>query len=263
MMGTEKLFFKEELSSYEQLYGLIGYPLSHSFSKKYFTGKFEEMGLAQTHAYDLFPLEHIEELPQLQEWYPNLVGLNVTIPYKQQVQPYLTQLDPAAEAVGAVNTIRLRGQEWMGFNTDIIGFDESVKTLLAGRSTPERALVLGTGGAAKAVVYVLRKWGMEVQLVSRTGGSDRITYDVLTSARIQAFPLIVNTTPLGMSPKVDTCPDLPYEALGADHALLDLVYNPAETEFMKRGKARGARVMNGLQMLEGQAEAAWEIWQAG
>jgi shikimate dehydrogenase len=262
-MGTEKLFFKEALRSYDQLYGLIGYPLSHSFSKKYFTAKFAALGLAQTHAYDLFPLEHIEELPQLQEWYPNLVGLNVTIPYKQEVQPYLTQLDPAAEAVGAVNTIRLRGQEWMGFNTDIIGFDESVKTILEGRSQPTRALVLGTGGAAKAVVYVLRKRGMEVQLVSRTAGPDRITYAELAPDRIADYPLIVNTTPLGTAPRVDTCPDLPYEALGSDHALLDLVYNPAETEFMKRGEARGARVMNGLQMLEGQAEAAWKIWQAG
>jgi len=262
-MGTDKLYFREELQSYEQLYGLIGYPLSHSFSKKYFTQKFEAMGLSQTHAYDVFPLEHIEELPQLQEWYPNLVGLNVTIPYKQQVYPYLTQLDPEAEAVGAVNTIRLRGQEWMGFNTDIIGFDESVKTILDGRPTPTRALVLGTGGAAQAVVYVLRKRGMEVQLVSRKSGPDRITYADLTPERMPDYPLIVNTTPLGMSPKVKTCPDLPYEALGTGHALLDLVYNPAETEFMKRGKARGARVLNGLQMLEGQAEAAWKIWQTG
>lgn len=262
-MGTEKLFFKEALQSYDQLYGLIGYPLSHSFSKKYFTAKFAALGLAQTHAYDLFPLEHVEELPQLQEWYPNLVGLNVTIPYKQEVQPYLTQLDPDAEAVGAVNTIRLRGQEWMGFNTDIIGFDESLQTLLKGRPIPKQALVLGTGGAAQAVVYVLRKWGIQVQLVSRKMSRDWVAYEDLTPVRMPDYPLIVNTTPLGMSPKVKTCPDLPYEALGPDHALLDLVYNPAETEFMKRGKAQGARVMNGLQMLEGQAEAAWEIWQAG
>jgi len=262
-MGTEKLYFREELQSYDQLFGLIGYPLSHSFSKRYFTRKFEEMELSQTHAYDLFPLEHIEELPQLQEWYPNLVGLNVTIPYKQAVQPYLTQLDPDAEAVGAVNTIRLRGQEWKGFNTDIIGFDESVKSILAGRPKPTLALVLGTGGAAKAVVHVLRKRGIKVQFVSRTAGPERITYDELSPAWLEECSLIVNTTPLGMSPKVDSCPDLPYHALSSDHALLDLVYNPAETEFMKRGKAQGARVMNGLQMLEGQAEAAWEIWQAG
>lgn len=264
MMAQEKLFFREELLKYDRLFGLIGYPLSHSFSKRYFQEKFAKKGTTDRQYYELFPLEHIEELPQLQEWYPQLCGLNVTIPYKQDVLSFLTRLDPEAEAVGAVNTIRISGQSWEGFNTDIYGFEQSLRQLLAGRERfPHRALVLGTGGAAKAVIYVLRKLNIKVQLVSRQPGTETLTYAELAQKTLRDYPLIVNTTPLGMSPRIDTCPDLNYRQLTHDHLLYDLVYNPEKTLFLQKGEAAGAAIMNGLPMLIEQAEQAWAIWNTG
>lgn len=263
MMAEEKLFFREELLNYDRLFGLIGYPLSHSFSKKYFLDKFQKEGTADRQYYELFPLEHIEDLPQLQDWYPQLTGLNVTIPYKQDVLAYLTDLDSEAEAVGAVNTIRIEGQSWKGYNTDIYGFEHSLRQLLAGRERlPHRALVLGTGGAAKAVLYVLRKLDIDIQLISRRPGSGVLTYAELAERHLRDYPLIVNTTPLGMSPHPKTCPDLNYEQLSAEHLLYDLVYNPEKTLFLQKGEAAGAAIMNGLPMLIGQAERAWSIWNA-
>jgi len=260
-MADEKLLFREELLAYDRLFGLIGYPLSHSFSKRYFLDKFQKDGSADRQYYELFPLEHIEELPQLQEWYPQLRGLNVTIPYKQQVLPYLTELDPEAEAVGAVNTIRIDGQSWKGFNTDIYGFEQSLRKLLSSKERlPPQALVLGTGGAAKAVIYVLRKLDIAVQLISRRPGADVLTYAELKEKSLKDYPLLVNTTPLGMSPHTEACPDLNYDQLSERHVLYDLVYNPEKTLFLQKGEAAGAAIMNGLPMLIGQAERAWAIW---
>jgi len=242
-------------------FGLIGYPLSHSFSKIYFTEKFEKLGLSDAQ-YELFPLKSIDELPQLLSKHPDLRGLNVTIPYKEQVIPFLHELDETAAAVGAVNTI-LIGEKLRGFNTDVYGFRQSIKPFLT--SKHERALILGTGGASKAVHHVLKTIGIDCGFVTRDKtkvppGALAFHYEELNEHVMRAFKLIVNTTPLGMQPDANSFPPLPYAHLDAEHLLYDLVYNPAETEFMKRGKQNGAQVMNGLDMLRLQAEKAWEIW---
>lgn len=238
------------------MYGIIGYPLSHSFSPGYFREKFRLLGIDDT--YDAFPLTAITELPALLEQYTGLQGLNVTIPYKQSVMAYLDELDATAEAVGAVNCIRIREGKLKGFNTDTIGFANSLKPLLG--EEHRHALVLGTGGAAKAVVYALQQLGITYRLVSRTCGDLR--YEDLNQALIESHQLIINTTPLGMYPAVDQAPDLPYNLLGPAHLLYDLVYNPAETLFLQLGKAQGAAIKNGYDMLIGQAEAGWAIWNA-
>lgn len=262
-MEKEKLFFREELLKYDRLFGLIGYPLSHSFSKRYFLNKFQQEGTADRQYYELFPLEHIEELPQLQEWYPQLCGLNVTIPYKEEVFIHLTGIDAEAKEVGAVNTIRIEGESWKGYNTDVYGFEQSLRQLMATRpDNPQQALVLGTGGAAKAVVYILRKLNIGVQMISRGSGPGVLTYSELADKQLSDYPLIVNTTPLGMAPHTDTCPALNYEQLTSRHMLYDLVYNPEKTLFLQKGEAVGATIMNGLPMLIGQAEQAWTIWNA-
>lgn len=245
---------------YARGFGLIGYPLSHSFSKKYFSEKFAREGIEDAR-YELFPLEDIAGLPDLWQRYPNLRGLNVTIPHKQAVMAYLDDLDPAAAAVGAVNTIRISDGKRMGYNTDIYGFEQSLRKKLAETNLNlGQALVLGTGGAAKAVVYVLQQMNIHPVLVSRRAASGQLTYGELPKESMDDFPMIVNTTPLGMHPRVDQCPDIPYEELGPGHLLYDLVYNPAETLFMRRGAAQGAFTINGLNMLILQAEKAWEIW---
>jgi len=242
--------------------GLIGYPLSHSFSKKYFSDKFEKEGIPDFN-YELYPIERIEDLPKLLQNTPNLEGINVTIPYKQQVLPYLNELDEAAAKVGAVNTIKIRDGKLKGYNTDIFGFERSLLELLstAGLPLPKmQALILGTGGAAKAVAYVLEKLGIFYQLVSRKEQKDYLTYNSLTAAKFKDYRIVINTTPLGMSPNYQTCPDLPYDATTAHHFFYDLVYNPAETLFLKNGTQQGASVKNGLEMLILQAEKAWSIW---
>lgn len=246
-----------------RLYGLIGRPLTHSFSKKYFTEKFEKLGITDAR-YELFPLDSLDELKPLLAAHPDLRGLNVTIPFKQAVLPLLDELDETAAAVGAVNTISI-GQTLKGYNTDVYGFRQSIKPFLT--SQHERALILGTGGASKAVFHVLRTIGIDCAFVTRNKsavpeGQLAFTYEEVNTHVVDAFRLIVNTTPLGMFPSVESCAALPYVALGSEHLLYDLVYNPAETEFMKRGKAHGARVMNGLDMLQLQAEKAWEIWNS-
>jgi shikimate dehydrogenase len=241
------------------LYGLIGRTLSHSFSKQYFTDKFAREQIQAR--YELFAMPDIQSLPLLLQEQPSLRGLNVTIPYKREVIPYLDVLSADAEAVGAVNTIAIGPDGLKGYNTDIHGFEESLRELLGGQSI-DRALVLGTGGAALAVVHVLNEWEIDYRLVSRTPKeSHEIGYPDVFDFDLTLFPLIVNCTPLGMQPDYHTAPDIPYEDLGKGHFIYDLVYNPAETKFMRLAAARGAKTCNGLRMLELQAEWAWKIWQ--
>ncbi len=234
--------------------GLIGYPLSHSFSPGYFADKFCTLGLTDAD-YQAYPIERIEMVRELLDG--DMTGLNVTIPYKEQVIPYLDELSDEAEQIGAVNTITIVGGHTTGYNTDVDGFENSLKPCF-GDVLPERALILGTGGASKAVKYVLNRLGISYQMVSRTKGD--LTYDEITPEVIAEHHLIVNTTPLGMYPKVDTCPHLPYDYLTPDHILYDLVYNPEKTLFLTRGQEKGSTVKNGHDMLILQAERAWEIW---
>ena len=244
----------------ERLFGLIGYPLSHSFSKRYFTEKFEREGIPGCR-YELFPLEHIEDLPQLLRQQTTLCGLNVTIPYKQAVLPYLHELDAGAEAIGAVNAIRIADGKLTGFNTDAYGFMESLQRFLNQvERQPQGALVLGTGGAAKAVVWVLQQMGIPYISVSRRAEAGSILYESIEKEHLTTHPLLINTTPLGMSPHTDTCPPLPWQFLHADNLLYDLVYNPEQTLFMQKGKQAGCHTTNGLEMLYLQAEKAWSVW---
>jgi shikimate dehydrogenase len=249
--------------SANNLYGLIGYPLSHSFSKGYFADKFQREGIANSY-YENFPIASIDLLPELIKAHPHLRGLNVTIPYKQLVMPYLHELSDAARIIGAVNTIKINGQHWKGFNTDEIGFRLSLLELLQPYTEPFsnlNALVLGTGGAAKAVNYVLKQLNINYLSVSRMAEHGNITYEQIDEAMLKQHLLVINTTPLGMMPNTTTCPLLPYSIITEQHFFYDLVYNPLETLFLEQGKMRGARTMNGLKMLHLQAEAAWEIWK--
>jgi shikimate dehydrogenase len=242
-------------------FGLIGYPLSHSFSKRYFTDKFAELDLTETHSYELYPLARIGDFPQLLREQPTLRGLNVTIPYKQSVIPYLDKLSPAAAEIGAVNTIDIRAGFLTGYNTDVIGFQRDLEDLL-GEELPQLALILGTGGAALAVKWVLDQMGISATFVSRHPAAGQLGYQELAKDLLLRHRLIVNTTPLGMSPRVDSKPDIDYSVLGEDHFLYDLVYNPEVTQFLAEGNLRGAATRNGLSMLQQQADAAWEIWTA-
>ncbi len=248
-----------------RLFGLIGYPLSHSFSKKYFNEKFEREGLKDC-LYENFPLENISELPHLIKSYKELKGLNVTIPYKQSVMEYLTDVSKEAKEIGAVNVIKVSRRllpsnpgVLIGYNTDAWGFEQSLKPLLQSHHT--KALVLGTGGASKAIAYVLNKLGIEFSYVSRKQPGDKtILYDRLNADAVYHHKLIINTTPLGTFPDIQTFPPIPYEGINRDHLLYDLVYNPEETLFLQKGKEKGAAVKNGLSMLQLQAEKSWEIW---
>lgn len=244
-----------------KLFGLIGFPLSHSFSKKYFTEKFEKEGI-ENHQYDLFPIEDVNLLPKLLADNPQLNGLNVTIPHKVNVIRYLNDIDEAAEAIGAVNCIRItnsaNGTVLKGYNTDAYGFEESLKPLL--KHNHNKALVFGDGGAARAVKYVLTKLGIDFKIVVRKATEGAILYSDLNAELIKSHLLLINTTPLGMEPNISTCPDIDYSNISNQHLAYDLVYNPLETEFMKRAGANGAVTKNGLDMLYLQAEKAWEIW---
>ena len=241
--------------------GLIGYPLTHSFSEKYFRNKFLQEEI-KGYQYSNYPVTDIKDLRTLILDEPGLKGLNVTIPYKQQVIPLLSDLDETARQIGAVNTINIsrdnKNLYLKGFNTDVYGFQTSLEPLLS----PEHssALILGTGGASKAVEFVLKSLGISYQFVSRKPASDQLQYSDLCLPVIKNHKLIINTTPLGTYPEVSTFPDIPYDLLGPEHILYDLVYNPAETEFLRLGREKGAVTQNGLRMLELQAEAAWEIW---
>jgi len=240
-------------------YGLIGKDLSHSFSKTFFTYKFEQEN--RRDSYHNFELDHLEEFPQLIKKTKGLKGLNVTIPYKEAIIPYLYKLDKEAEKIGAVNTIKFRKDgKLIGYNTDHYGFAKALADFFPIKE--KTALILGTGGASKAVRYVLDAMEFEYELVSRKPTVDSISYDSLSRDIIADHLLIVNCTPLGTSPNVNDCPKIPYQHLTRDHVLFDLIYNPRETEFMKRGFVKGARVTNGLKMLENQAKKSWRIWKS-
>lgn len=242
-----------------RLYGLIGYPLSHSFSKKYFSEKFEQEGIADCR-YELFPLTAIDELPALLAVHPELCGLNVTIPYKEQVIPFLDSQNTLVKAIGACNCIRITSGQLQGFNTDAIGFQHSLQEKLL--PTHQQALVFGTGGAAKAVCYVLQQLHIPYQLVSRRKMYDQLSYEEVTEKLLQTHTLLINTTPLGMYPNITEAPPLPYHALTPAHYLYDLVYNPEQTLFLQKGMAAGARTKNGMDMLVIQAEESWKIWNS-
>jgi len=240
-------------------FGLIGFPLLHSFSKKFFTQKFEHESIDAQ--YELYELKNIADFPALIED-TQLDGLNVTIPYKQQVIQFLDEIDDTAAEIGAVNVIKfIRSERKLmlkGYNSDAIGFENSIKPFL--NSSHTNALILGTGGASKAIDYVLRRNGVKTTFVSRTEIENGLTYHQLTKNVLNENLVIVNTTPVGTFPHTDECPDIPYKYITENHFLYDLVYNPAETQFLKRGRAKGAIGLNGESMLIGQAEAAWVIW---
>jgi shikimate dehydrogenase len=247
----------------KKLLGLIGYPLGHSFSKKYFTQKFEKEGLAQAWEYELFSIEKIEKVEEILRGHPNLVGLNVTIPYKEQILPYLHELDVEAAEIGAVNCIKIQDGRLKGFNTDVYGFEKSLLGLIApkgGEVGHLKAIVLGTGGAAKGVVHVMKKLGMAYKWVSRTRSEGILSYADLTKDIMKTHTVIINTTPLGMTPHTDACPSIPYKYIGNQHFMYDLIYNPELTTFMMNGIEHGAKAKSGLDMLHFQAVKGWEIW---
>ena len=245
-------------------YGLIGYPLGHSFSRKFFTEKFATEGIDAQ--YLNFEIPSIEEFPEIIKNNPTLRGLNVTIPYKQQVMQYLDDISEEAKAIGAVNVVKCQLStvncqlHLTGYNSDVIGFVNSIKPLL--KPHHKKALILGTGGASKAIRYGLeKKLGMKTLFVSRSARKGMITYEEVTAEVLKEYEVIVNCSPVGMYPHVDECPALPYEAMNENNLLYDLVYNPLETLFMKKGAAQGATVKNGLEMLHLQAIASWEFWE--
>lgn len=243
-----------------QKYGLIGYPLKHSFSRDYFNEKFQAEDIDAEYAN--FEISSINEFPAVIEKNPDLRGLNVTIPYKEKVISYLDEVDKTAIPIGAVNVIKIIRQKGktklVGYNSDIIGFTRSIEPLL--EKNHKKALVLGTGGAAKAIFHGLKNLGIEPTYVSRHKGANIFTYEELTPEIMAEYTVIVNCTPVGMYPKVDECPNIPYNCLTSNHLLYDLLYNPDITLFMKKGAAGGATVKNGLEMLLLQAFAGWEIW---
>lgn len=241
------------------LYGLIGHPLGHSFSKDFFNQKFQTENIdAQYLNFDIPTIELLNEILTRQQ----IKGLNVTIPYKEKVIPFLDELSEEAKSIGAVNVIKVYQQEnkirLKGFNTDVIGFTESLQPLL--NPTHKKALILGTGGASKAVQFGLQQLNIETLFVSRRSCDNTLTYSQLTPKVMKEHTVVINCTPVGMHPHTDECPEIPYEFIGESHILYDLVYNPEETLFLKKGKAVGATTKNGLEMLLLQAKAAWNIW---
>ena len=246
--------------SEKKLYGLIGYPLTHSYSRVYFNNKFESEGIDAE--YINFELPDVGDFMEVLSEYPNLAGLNVTLPYKQQVIPYMDSLDEEARLIGAVNVIKIirKGDDFSlkGYNSDVVGFRDSISPLIT--DSRKKALILGTGGASKAVERGLATLGVESLFVSRTPRNGVITYTDITPEIMATHKVIVNTTPLGMYPHVDECPAIPYELLTPDHLCYDLLYNPDVTMFMKRARSEGAVVKNGLEMLLLQAFETWRIW---
>ena len=241
-------------------YGLIGYPLGHSFSRNFFTDKFACEGIDAE--YKNFEIPSIDDLPLVITGNPHLKGLNVTIPYKEKVIPFLDEISKEAREIGAVNVIRVerkgKNVKLIGYNSDVVGFKESIEPLL--KIHHKKALILGTGGASKAIDYGLKSLGLETVFVSRYRRPETICYEDVTPEVIKEYNVIVNCTPLGMFPKTEECPNLPYEAMDEHTILYDLIYNPDETLFMKKGAERGANVKNGLEMLLLQAFASWEFW---
>ena len=240
-------------------FGLIGFPLSHSFSKGYFANRFLQENILDAQ-YENFPIESIDLFKSLWERNPSLQGLNVTIPYKKLVIPFLQHPSSVVQSIQACNCIKLHEGALYGYNTDVIGFEKSLLPYL--QAHHQKALIFGTGGAAAAVEWVLKKLGIAYQLVSRTASEGCISYASLSPEVIAAHTLLIQTSPVGMFPNVDEAPNLPYEAITSNHHLYDLVYNPAETKFLALGKAQGASTQNGLEMLHLQADASWEIWNS-
>ncbi len=244
-----------------KIYGLIGHPLGHSFSQSFFNEKFAKEGIdAEYKNFDLEDISNIKDILNN----PQIYGLNVTIPYKQQVFPFLSQIGTVAKKIGAVNVIRFKktnnGLETIGYNTDMIGFYKSISPLL--NENHKHALILGTGGASKAVKYALDKLGIDYKFVSRTKSNDVYTYEDLNEQILKDYTVIVNTTPLGMHPNIDNCPNIPYEFISPNHVCFDLVYNPLETKFLRLAKEQGAYIKNGLEMLHIQAIETWKIWNS-
>ncbi len=238
-------------------FGLLGRTLKHSFSQTYFTGKFREAGITDA-VYQNFELATIEELSTLLMSHPDLQGLNVTIPYKEDVLPFLTSANAVVQKIGACNCIKISNGKLAGYNTDVVGFRQSLEPKL--KPQHQQALVLGTGGAAKAIWYVLEELGIGYKKVSRGKTGADLTYEELTPEVLAEHLLIINTTPLGMYPNTDAAPALPYSAIGNHHFLFDIVYNPEVTAFLAKGTKRGAQTCNGYEMLIGQAEESWRIW---
>ena len=242
-------------------YGLIGYPLGHSFSISYFNQKFQDENIDAV--YENYEIPSIDELPEVLSSNPELKGINVTIPYKEKVLPFLDSISPEARAIGAVNVIRVshKGNKTLlkGYNSDVIGFTKSIEPMLD-KKWHQKALILGTGGASKAIDYGLRNLGLETVFVSRYERPGTIQYKNITPEVVKEYNVIINCTPIGMYPKTEVCPELPYEAMDNHTILYDLIYNPDETLFMKRGAEYGANVKNGLEMLLLQAFSSWEFW---
>lgn len=239
-------------------YGLIGFPLDHSFSKKYFEDKFRREKIHNC-TYHLWPLKSIDAFPHLLKSIPGLKGLNVTIPYKELVMGFLDEIEAVAAEVKAVNCVKVVDRRLKGYNTDITGLEASLNSFIS--AIPQQAFILGTGGASRAAIYVLRKLNIPFVIVSGRISNGFIRYADIKS-HLKAGNLFINTTPLGTYPDINSMPDIPYEALSANDYLFDMVYNPAETPFLKRGKEQGAKTRNGLEMLEIQAEESWKIWNS-
>ena len=239
-------------------FGLIGFPLAHSFSQKYFEEKFQKEGLT-AHSYQLYPIPFIESFLPIIGSVQELAGLNVTIPYKEAVMEFLNEIDPVAKSIGAVNCIKITSNYLKGFNTDAPAFEQSLKPFLSTR--PEQVFVLGTGGSAKAVCFVLNKLGLKYLQVSRSPYDGLINYSEILK-HMKGVNLFINTTPVGMFPDVESSPDIPYARLSSTDFLFDLVYNPEETVFLRKGREKGANTKNGLEMLYLQAEKSWEIWNS-
>lgn len=238
-------------------FGLLGKDIAYSFSRGYFSAKFKELKMPD-HSYENFDLIAITEFEKLIADSPNLIGVNVTIPYKEAVIPYVTELDATAEAIGAVNTIKIGKLGLIGYNTDAYGFQKSIEPFL--KEHHKKALILGTGGASKAIAFVLQQLNIDFTFVSRTGKNKGYTYEQLNKKIIESHTLIINCSPVGTFPDIKEKPQLPYEFICKKHLFFDLIYNPKQTAFLTLAKEHGATILNGLTMLEFQAEKAWEIW---
>jgi len=241
-------------------YGLIGKTLSHSFSAKYFNEKFEKEGITDCH-YELFELENIADIHQLLQKNPNLRGFNVTIPYKEAILPYLDELDIVVQEIGACNCVKVEDGKLIGYNTDVDGFMPTFLALM--EMHHDKAIVLGNGGAAKAVIYSLEQWSLDPLVVARNPKNEKeLPWNELTEEMVNSHKIIINTTPIGMWPHVNDFPDIPYQGIDRFHLVYDLIYNPEKTLFLKKAEEQDATIKNGMEMLEQQAETAWIIWNS-
>jgi len=238
-------------------FGLVGYPLTHSFSQKYFTEKFHQLGITNA-AYLNFSIPTIDELEEILIAHPNLSGFNITIPHKKHVLPFLHEQTDAVKQMGACNCVKIINGKLIGYNTDVVGFEQSLKPFL--KQHHQQALILGSGGAAAAVEFVLNKLNIQYKIVSRDPSSYQISYDALNEEMMASHTLIINTSPVGQYPVVQDAPAIPYTYIGNQHHLFDLIYNPSETLFLQKGKAKSATIQNGYEMLVLQAEESWRIW---